>query len=172
VFVEFIFNLQLKNVENTMANNITIRQALDSDRSFIFALSPRLAEVANLSWHSDETVQQMQDNYIAKMLDQTTIPQVIYIAENEKISLGYIHICEHKDSISDEACGTVTLLAVSPSAQGMGIGKILMNAAEIWAKQQNYRLLHLEVFANNDNAKGFYQNLGFEAEMLHMIKSL
>jgi len=155
-----------------MTNTISIRSAQDNDRAFIFELSPRLAEVADLKWHTDSAMQKMQDDYITEMLDQKSVPQILLIAEKNDTSLGFIHACEHKDSISGEVCGTVTLLAVSPAAQGMGIGKLLMNAAEVWTKEQGYRLLHLEVFANNDNARGFYQNLGFEAEMLHMIKPL
>lgn len=155
-----------------MTNNITIRNALETDRAFIFELSPRLAQVAGLTWHTDSVVQKMQDDYITEMLDQTSVPQLTLIAENNGNSLGFIHACEHKDGISGEACGTVTLLAVSSAAQGMGAGKLLVKAAEVWAKEQGYRLLHLEVFANNDNGRGFYQNLGFETETLHMIKPL
>jgi GNAT superfamily N-acetyltransferase len=114
----------------------------------------------------------MQDGYIAKMLDKTTEPNITFIAEEHEEPLGFIHVCEHKDSISDKNCGTVTLHAVSKIAQGKGVGKILMNAAEIWTKQQGYRLLHLEVFANNEKAHGFYQNLGVEAETLHMVKPI
>jgi ribosomal protein S18 acetylase RimI-like enzyme len=155
-----------------MANNIGIRRFQESDRAFILTLSPRLAEVAGLAWHTDSVIQKMQDAYITEMLDQTSVPQIILIAENDGRALGFIHVCEHKDDISEELCGTVTLLAVSPNTQGMGIGKLLMAAAENWAKEQGYRLLHLEVFANNEKARGFYQNIGFEAEMLHMIKPL
>ena len=69
-------------------------------------------------------------------------------------------------------CASVTLLAVLPDTQGLGIGKALINSAEHWAKTQGYRLLHLEVFANNNKAQGFYKNVGFEAETLHMIKTI
>jgi len=155
-----------------MANDILIRCFEERDRAFIFELSPRLAEVAKLKWHTDSAMQKMQDDYITEMIDQQSVPQTILVAEKDDASLGFIHACEHKDGISGERCGTVTLLAVSPIAQGMGIGKLLMKEAETWAIKQDYRLLHLEVFANNDNARGFYQNLGFEAEMLHMIKPL
>ena len=58
------------------------------------------------------------------------------------------------------------------SAQGLGVGRLLINAAEDWSKEQGYRLLHLEVFANNDKAQRFYDNLGFEAETLQMVKVL
>ncbi|WP_281557980.1 GNAT family N-acetyltransferase [Thalassomonas sp. RHCl1] len=155
-----------------MTDNITIRNALETDRAFIFELSPRLAEVAALTWHTNSIVQKMQDDYITEMLEQTSIPRATLIAEKNEIPLGFVHARAHKDSISDETCGTVPLLAVAPAAQGMGVGQLLMQAAEAWAKEQGYRLLHLEVFANNDKARGFYQNLGFEAETLHMIKPL
>jgi len=151
---------------------INIRNALQEDYDFIFKLSPDLAQVADFKWHSDATIQKMQDDYIYQMLNQKSIPHITLIAEQDGISLGFIHVCEHKDSISNEVCGTVPLLAVSSTAQGMGIGKQLMNAAQKWAKKQGYRLLHLEVFANNGKAQNFYQNLGFEAETLHMVKPL
>ncbi len=155
-----------------MTNHMTIRNAVETDRDFIFELSPRLAEVASLTWHADSVVQKMQDDYITKMLEETSAPHTTLIAEKDGVSLGFIHARARKDEISGEACGTVPLLAVSPTAQGMGVGKLLMKAAEVWAKEQGYRLLHLEVFANNDKAHGFYKNLGFEAETLHMIKPI
>lgn len=155
-----------------MTESIIIKSAQTADWPFIISLSPRLAEVAKLAWHTDDTMQQMQDNYITEILNKKSAAQVLLIANKSDIPLGFIHACEHKDEISGEACGTITLLAVSPSAQGLGVGKQLITAAENWAKSQGYRLLHLEVFANNNNAKGFYQTMGFKPETLHMIKPL
>lgn len=105
----------------------------------------------------------------ASMFDGLITPKKFLIAEqtdefNEVHTaepLGYIHVCERKDDISNEKCATVTLLAVSEIARGKGIGKLLLQAAEGWAQRQGYRLLHLEVFANNSNAQGFYKSLGF-----------
>jgi len=155
-----------------MTNSTSIRRFQERDRKFVLTLSPRLAEVAELAWHTDSVVQKMQDDYINAMLDQTSVPQAIFVAENNKEALGFIHVGAHQDGISGETCGTVSLLAVSPTSQGMGIGQLLMKTAEVWAKEQGYRLLHLEVFANNVKGHGFYQNLGFKAETLHMIKPL
>jgi len=155
-----------------MTTEITIRDAHHRDYGFIFKLSPDLAKVADLTWHNDSVVAKMQDDYIAQMLNQTSVAHITLIAENSSQSLGFIYVCEHKDSISNEICGTVPLLAVTKQAQGMGVGKLLMKGAENWSKQQGYRLLHLEVFANNEKAKGFYNNLGFEPETLHMVKPL
>ncbi|MFT5296759.1 MAG: GNAT superfamily N-acetyltransferase [Colwellia sp.] len=155
-----------------MTNNIIIRAAVESDRSFIFQLSPRLAEVAELKWHSDEKIQKMQDDYISEMLIQTPVPHTTLIAEKDSVPLGFIHARSHIDSISGQTCGTVPLLAVFPEKQGLGIGKTLVDSVEVWAKGLGYRLLHLEVFAQNKGAYNFYQKQGFEAETLHMIKQL
>jgi GNAT superfamily N-acetyltransferase len=162
----------ITDYSNNMTTEIIIRDAERTDYDFIFKLSPDLAKVANLTWHSDAIVAKMQDDYIAQILNQTSVNKITLIAEKDGVALGFVHACEHQDSISNEACGTVPLLAVSAKAQGMGVGKLLMQAAEKWSKHQGYRLLHLEVFANNKKAKGFYDNLGFEPETLHMIKAL
>ena len=151
---------------------ITVREAQKTDRAFILGLSPYLAEVAKLKWHTDIAIQKFQDDYITKMLDQSDEYHTTLIAELDGEAVGFIHVCEAKDSISDERCGTVPLLAVSPVAQGMGVGRRLMLASEEWAKNQGYRLLHLEVFYNNDNARAFYETLGFVGETIVMVKPL
>jgi ribosomal protein S18 acetylase RimI-like enzyme len=155
-----------------MESNIIIRAAKEEDRDFIFEQSPILAKVAELNWHTDEVVKKMQDDYISAMLSQTSVPHITLIAENNEVPLGFLHARSHKDGVSGETCGTVPLLSVSPEAQGMGVGKMLIEAAEVWAKGLGYRLLHLEVFANNSNAQNFYQKLGFEAETIQMIKNI
>jgi len=155
-----------------MKNQITLRAAKESDHYFILGLSPRLSEVANLPWHAQHVVQKMQDEYITLNLAQKAVPNITLVAEHDEKLLGFIHACAHEDSISRETCGKVPLLAVTPEAQGMGIGQLLMESVENWSKKQGYRILHLEVFANNLNAQGFYQSIGYEAETIQMIKPI
>lgn len=155
-----------------MKNKVVVRKAEEKDRAFIFELSPYLAEVAKLDWHTDEAIQAMQHRYISEMLAATSAPNITLIAENENGPLGFVHVRTHQDGISGETCGTVPLLAVSPKSQGLGVGKLLMESAQQWAKNLGCRLLHLEVFANNFKANSFYENLGFKPEMLHMIKTI
>lgn len=155
-----------------MENLVVIRDAKESDRSFIFELSPCLAEVAQLEWHSDDVIQKMQDDYISAILAETSEPNVTFIAEINNVSMGFIHVRTHEDSISGETSGTIPLLAVSPKSQGLGLGKLLIEHGEQWAKNLGCRLLHLEVFANNKKADGFYQHIGFKPETVHMIKPI
>jgi len=152
--------------------DITVRPARDTDTVFIRSLSPALAAGAKLDWHTDAAVQAFQDAYINEMIAETSVPHITLIAEMGGTPTGFIHAREHRDDISGEACGTVPLLAVTASAQGNGIGKLLMEAAENWAKAQGYRLLHLEVFSTNNQARRFYDTLGFKPDTINMIKSL
>jgi len=48
-----------------MKNLVVIREAKKSDHPFIFELSPYLAEVTQLEWHTDDAIQKMQDAYIS-----------------------------------------------------------------------------------------------------------
>jgi len=155
-----------------MENLVVIREAKKSDHSFIIELSPYLAEVAQLEWHTYDAIQKMQDDYIAEMLSETLQPNATFIAEANNVPLGFIHVRTHQDSISGETCGTIPLLAVSPKSQGFGVGKLLIEHGEKWAKNLGCRLLHLEVFANNKKADSFYKNIGFKPETVHMIKPI
>lgn len=155
-----------------MTDHIVIRKAASDDHPFIFSLSPLLANEAKLPWHNEMTMQKMQDAYIAEMLNNAEQPQLTLIAEINNEAVGFIHTCSHRDSISKELCATVPLLAVSQLARRCGVGSTLMKAVEKWATVQGYRLIHLEVFANNDKAQRFYQNIGFTPETLHMVKTL
>jgi len=155
-----------------MKNLIVVREAQLHDRSFIFKLSPNLTEVAKLEWHTDDVVRKMHDDYISEMLAKTSEPNATFIAESNNVQLGFIHVRTHKDGVSGETSGTIPLLAVSPKSQGLGLGKLLIEHAEKWAKDLGCRLLHLEVFSNNKNAYNFYQNIGFKPEIVHMIKPI
>lgn len=149
-----------------------IREATDADRSFIFGLSPTLIEGAKLAWHSDDVELQFQDRYIEASLDETEGRQVTLIAERDGVPLGFIQVIESKDEISQEVCSRVPLLAVSKEAQGAGVGRRLMEEAEGWSKKHGHRLLQLEVFSNNAQARSFYEKSGFQNETIIMVKPL
>jgi GNAT superfamily N-acetyltransferase len=48
----------------------------------------------------------------------------------------------------------------------------MMAAAEDWARGHGYRLLSLDVFADNRHAVDFYRRHGFQAETHRMVKPL
>lgn len=149
-----------------------IRTATAQDLPFIRSLSPVLAGVIDVAWHTGEAVQSFQDDYIDAMIAPTDVRTATFIAAQASMPIGFIHVRERTDEISGEAAATVPLLAVSNAAQGSGAGRLLVAAAETWALDQGFRLLHLEVFASNSGGMGFYRHLGFQQETINMIKPL
>jgi GNAT superfamily N-acetyltransferase len=58
-----------------------------------------------------------------------------------------------------------------PGYQGLGAGKLLMRAAETWAREQGESQLYLYVLEGNSPAIGFYERMGWQfvgAEPDHM----
>jgi ribosomal protein S18 acetylase RimI-like enzyme len=47
-----------------------------------------------------------------------------------------------------------------------------MSAAEEWARGRGYRLLSLDVFADNKRAIELYERRGFRSETFRMVKPL
>ena len=85
---------------------------------------------------------------------------------------GFVHAEAATDPVTQEACAYVALLAVTEAAQGQGVASRLMEAVEDWARQQGFRLICLDVFANNRRARDFYARHGYRDDSLRLTKPL
>src|SRR6185437_3349108 len=126
----------------------TLRPAAANDWTFIEGLSPRLSGVPRPAWHDLAAMEGFQDRHMAASFAPA------------------------KDGVTDEPCGYVALLATTPEAEGTGVAARLMGAAEEWARGCGYRLLSLDVFADNRRAVEFYERRGFRSETFRMVKPL
>jgi hypothetical protein len=60
--------------------------------------------------------------------------------------------------------GTVYYVSVDPDAQGAGLGRAVMQAAEAWLRDRGVWKLNLVIRAENEAVRGFYEALGYEVE--------
>jgi GNAT superfamily N-acetyltransferase len=154
-------------------SGVRIRAAGDEDIGFMFALAPRLAEVAELSWHDAQDLIAFQHRYMRAAFARPKSETVTLIAETpDGEPLGYVHAEASTDSVTLEPCGYVTVLALTKEAEGQGIAGRLMHDVEDWARDQGFRLLGLDVFANNRRARSFYAKLGYAEDSLRLTKPL
>jgi ribosomal protein S18 acetylase RimI-like enzyme len=58
--------------------------------------------------------------------------------------------------------GWMYYLAVDPTAQGTGLGRLLVAAAEQWVRDRGHPKLMLMVRTGNEAVLGFYASLGYE----------
>jgi GNAT superfamily N-acetyltransferase len=165
--------------EHQAAEELRIRTATPADRNFILSLAPRLAGPSRLAWRDSErldrfTMLGLQETVTAAEDAGHEPTEAVLIAEAaiDGRPLGLIHVKGDVSVLTDEPQGYIAILAVTTEAEGQGIGRALMAAAEAWARERGYRYLALDTFATNSHARAFYARLGFAEESLKMVKPL
>ena len=151
---------------------ITLRPAGPDDRAFIDGLSPRLSGVPGPAWHDLVAMEGFQDRHMEASFAPVDGASTLIACAEDNRRLGYIHLRPAKDGVTDEPCGYISLLATTPEAEGTGVARQLIGAAEDWARSRGYRLLSLDVFADNKRAVEFYERRGFHSETFRMVKPL
>lgn len=68
--------------------------------------------------------------------------------------------------------GMVSELIVDQNLRGGGVGKLLMAQMEQYLKSLGCEYIKLQVFAYNDGAKRFYDNMGYEPVLIDMLKKV
>lgn len=140
---------------------ISLKEASIADISTI-------QDVANTTWPITygEILSKEQLDYMMDLIysDESLINQIqkqeqlFYIVYEEASVLAFIAI-EH--NYKDEAVTRIHKIYILPEAQGKGIGKLLIDAVQKLANENNSTSLSLNVNRFN-KALAFYQKLGFE----------
>jgi ribosomal protein S18 acetylase RimI-like enzyme len=151
---------------------VTLRPATPADRSFIDSLSPRLSGVPHPGWHDLKAMEGFQDRHMAASFAPVEGATTLIACADDGKPLGYIHLRPGKDGVTEEPCGYISLIATTKESEGSGVATRLMTAAEEWARGRGYRLLSLDVFADNRRAVDFYRRGGFKTETRRMVKPL
>jgi GNAT superfamily N-acetyltransferase len=98
---------------------------------------------------------------------------IVLIAEAPAGSAaGFAYIETAVDYFTRRPHAHLGVLAVTEAAEGRGVGRALLQAAESWARRQGYGVMTLNVFAGNEHARGIYERSGYQLETLHYRKAL
>ncbi|WP_432650541.1 GNAT family N-acetyltransferase [Huintestinicola sp.] len=89
--------------------------------------------------------------------------EAVFVAENENSVIGYIHI-EKYDTLYCETLANVLGLAVRSDSRRNGAGKLLIEAAESWAKEIGAVGVRLNSGASRTGAHSFYRAAGYNNE--------
>jgi len=151
------------------ADDIVIRAATASDRAFLDSLDERLIGEAAVPGIDRARIEAFQSAFTRAALDSTEPGACTLLAEDGNgRPLGYIHLEPTEDGLAREAAGYVSVIAVTAEAEGRGVAKRLLDAAEDWARAAGYRCLLLDVFASNATARRFYERRGFSEDSLRL----
>ena len=72
----------------------------------------------------------------------------------------------------DEPTGRLTAMVVSGPAQGTGIGRRLVAAAEDWVRARGAHVMMLTSHSRREGAHAFYQRLGYAETGKRFVRAL
>ncbi len=156
-----------------MREPVPVRPALAEDRAAVLALTPRLADFPRPAWRSAVEIAAADHSILQAALDAPGPDTAVFVAGGlgEAVA-GVVFVATRSDYFTGERHAHVEVLAVASEAQGRGVARALMAAAEAWAAARGDRVVTLNVFAANTRARGVYARLGYLPETLHYRKDL
>ncbi len=121
------------------------------------------------------TGMQLAKEYLAEIQgDVKDKNGAIFVAKSNGQMAGLLVVLEEKN-VTIEVVGThayVTDLVIKEKFRGQGIGTLLMNRAEEYARKQGITEIRITTLAKNDPAKTLYKKLQYQEKEITLSKAL
>lgn len=88
----------------------------------------------------------------------------VLVAEEDGVVCGYVQLSRSGPLPSQRHVLVIDGLAVDPVRQGIGLGRVLLEAAVSEARRRGARKVSLRVLAPNTRARSLYESCGFVVE--------
>lgn len=149
-----------------------IRDAKHADGDAMLALMPRLADFDVPASRDPRDLYRHDTELLRRWIEgkETCLVQVAVTKEQAVLGLSMVRL--RPELLSDQPSAHLEAIAVSHHAEGKGIAKALLDAAERAAAAHGALTMTLHVFANNNRARGFYDRLGYSGELMRYIKDI
>ena len=151
---------------------VKIRRATRGDLDAIVKLATRLHEFGPPPFRPIDRMNEAVIEGLRQGLDNPPEGSELLVAEEGGRIAGFMYLVTTSDFFTKEKHGHVSDLVVARDGEGRGVGRALLAAGEVWARQRGYRLLSLKVFGDNERAKRLYRQLGYATDMIKMVKEL
>ncbi len=150
-----------------------VRSAEHEDGEAILALMPRLASFDVPKSRNPRDLWRSDAAMLQRWLDGKAAECFVHVAvDDAQEVLGFALVSLRPEMLSHEPSAHLEAIAIGEGAEGMGVGQALLGAAESEAMARGARTITLHVFASNSRARGFYEQSGYDGELLRYIKEL
>jgi GNAT superfamily N-acetyltransferase len=128
---------------------VTIRAARVSDAREIAQLTAQLGY---------DLTESAASNRLSRILSRND--QQFFVADVDGRAVGWVHavFVEYVDA---EAFVVIGGLVVDRSQRRLGVGRALMNRAEVWARERGVSMVRLTSSSTRNAAHRFYETLGY-----------
>jgi ribosomal protein S18 acetylase RimI-like enzyme len=148
----------------------TVRAARRADTEWIRLLIPRLHEFGPPDYRPVAQMDAAEAEATVAAVDGGERRTVLIAEDASAVRLGFIHLETAVDFFTHEAHAHISTFVVSPESAHRGVGRLLIAAAEAWARERGYRLLTLNVFERNEAARRLYERCGFAIDTIKYLK--
>jgi GNAT superfamily N-acetyltransferase len=152
-------------------DEIRIRVARASDRDAIVGMAERLREGV-ASWRDPQEVRRAVIGWVreslANLADRDT---GAFVAERNGEVVGFVCVSE-RSHFTGEVDTYIGELVVAKKAEGGGIGRALVEAAEDWGRSRGRKRVVVDTGAANAPARQFYAALGYEEEDVTVSRAI
>jgi len=153
------------------ANSIDVRPFSAEDQAFLARIAPRVHPGRTVSPRDPEAL----DRFFAELQRGKLLTEPgaeAFVATIDGEPCGLISVHPDTDYFTGHPRAYVDILVVARDAEGKGVGRVLMDHIERWARDKAFREVVLDVFAGNTGAIGFYERQGYRPDHIRMAKPL
>jgi len=137
----------------------------------VLRLAERLQEGV-ASWRDATAVAAAVQGWVREAVDaDASERRALFVVEDGGELLGFVTASTRRHFAGD-LDAYVGELVVDRRAEGRGIGRMLMTAAEAWGRGQGLAHISVDTGAANARARAFYDALGYEEEEIKLTKPL
>jgi GNAT superfamily N-acetyltransferase len=129
--------------------------------------APRLAELIRFLGHETNEKSVRKNLAALKKIGETPL-----VATLDKAVVGLCGVHRTITPHRDAPLGRITILVVAEEAQGHGIGRMLVEAAEQWMRSAGCKQVEVTSNDRRSEAHAFYRHLGFERTSMRFVKTL
>jgi len=129
--------------------------------------APRLAELIHELGHEISDKQVRKNLATLKSAGETPL-----VATLEKSVVGLVGLHRMVTVHRPAAVGRIPVLVIAREAQGLGLGRMLVDAAEQWCRKKGCQLIEVTSNDRRAEAHAFYRHMGYERSSIRFFKKL
>jgi len=129
---------------------VKIRKATEKDAK----------KIADLACQMGHSMTEAEAKERVTSIDRQKDYNLLFVAEEDSNILGFVSVYI-TDEILNGPQARIGGLVVDSNARGKGVGRILMTAAEDWAKEKGSQTMKLSSSMERVEAHKFYEKIGY-----------
>lgn len=140
--------------------------------AFILDQARRIAAGTPAWFSPDAVISATQRDLTAAVQNDSGAAFVVLAVDANDNRLGFVYALATDSPFTGAPSVHVSDIVVATEAEGRGIGRLLLEAAETWARSRGAATMSLHVFESNTRARGLYERIGFKGESRRLVKPL